>query len=125
MGIFDVPVLLGHIRSGKLKALSVTSATRAPTLPDVPTTAEGKLPNVTSDNWYGLVVPAATPAEVQKRLHAAAFAALQSAALKEQYAKVGGIASSGSPQDYAAFLASEQAKWSKVVSAIGFKAQTQ
>jgi tripartite-type tricarboxylate transporter receptor subunit TctC len=125
MGIFDVPVLLGHIRSGKLKALSVTSASRAPTLPDVPTTAEGKLPNVTSDNWYGLVVPAATPAEVQKRLHAAAFAALQSAALKEQYAKVGGIASSGSPQDYAAFLASEQAKWSKVVSAIGFKAQTQ
>ncbi len=124
-GIFDVPVLLGHVRSGKLRALSVTSATRAPTLPDVPTTAEGKLPNVTSDNWYGLVVPVATPADVQKRLHAAASAALQSSSLKEQYAKVGGIAAGGSPQDYAAFLASEQAKWSKVVTAIGFKEQTQ
>jgi len=124
-GIFDVPVLLGHVRSGKLKALSVTSAHRAPTLPDVPTTAEGKLPNVTSDNWYGLVVPAATPAEVQKRLHAAAFAALQSSSLKEQYSKVGGIAAPGTPQDYAAFLASEQAKWSKVVTDIGFKEQTQ
>jgi len=124
-GIFDVPVLLGHVRSGKLKALSVTSATRAPTLPDVPTTAEGKLPSVTSDNWYGLVVPVRTPAEVQKRLHAAAVAALQTSSLKEQYSKVGGIASPGSPQDYAAFLAAEQAKWSKVVAAIGFKEQTQ
>jgi len=124
-GIFDVPVLLGHVRSGKLKALAVTSATRAPTLPDVPTTGEGKLPNVTSDNWYGLIVPAATPADVQKRVHAAAVAALQSSSLREQYSKVGGIAAPGSPQDYAAFLADEQAKWSKVVAAIGFKEQTQ
>ena len=125
MGIFDVPILLGHVRSGKLKALSVTSATRAPTLPDVPTTAEGRYPNVTSDNWYGLVAPAATPAEVQKKVHAAAVAALQSSGLREQYAKIGGIASPGTPQEYAAFLAAEQAKWSKVVAAIGFKEQTQ
>jgi tripartite-type tricarboxylate transporter receptor subunit TctC len=124
-GIFDVPVLLGHVRSGKLRALSITSATRAPTLPDVPTTAEGKLPNVTSDNWYGLVVPVKTPADVQKRLNAAAVAALQSSSLKETYSKVGGIASPGTPQEYAAFLAAEQAKWSKIVAAIGFKEQTQ
>ncbi len=123
MGIFDVPVLLGHLRSGKLKALSVTSATRAATLPDVPTTAEGKYPNVTSDNWYGLIVPAATPAEIQQKIHAPAVAALRSPALIEQFAKVGGIASPGTPQDYAAFLATEQAKWSKVVTAIGFKEQ--
>jgi tripartite-type tricarboxylate transporter receptor subunit TctC len=123
MGIFDVPVLLGHIRSGKLKALAVTSATRAPTLPEVPTTAEANLPNVTSDNWYGLVVPVATPEEIQKRLNAAAVAALKSPALAEQYAKVGGLASPGTPQEYAAFLAKEQAKWSKVVKAIGFKEQ--
>ena len=121
MGIFDVPVLLAHIRTGKLKALAVTSASRAPTLPDVPTTAEGKLPNVTSDNWYGLVVPAATPAEIRKRLNAAAVAALNSASVKDQYAKVGGIASPGSPEEYAAFLAAEQRKWQKVVSDIGFK----
>ncbi len=123
MGIFDVPVLLGHIRSGKLKALAVTSAMRAPTLPDVPTTAEGNYPNVTSDNWYGLVVPAATPAEIQRRIHAAAISALKSPAVSEQFAKVGGLASPGTPQEYAAFLASEQAKWSKVVTAIGFKEQ--
>jgi tripartite-type tricarboxylate transporter receptor subunit TctC len=123
MGIFDVPILLGHIRTGRLKALAVTSASRAPTLPEVPTTAEAKLPNVTSDNWYGLVVPAATPAEIRKRLNAAAVAALKSPALAGQYAKVGGLASPGTPQDYAAFLAAEQAKWSKVVKTIGFKEQ--
>ena len=123
MGIFDVPVLLGHIRSGKLKALAVTSATRAPTLPDVQTTAEGSFPNVTSDNWYGLIVPAATPAEIQRRIHAAAMTSLKSNAVMEQFAKVGGLASPGTPQEYASFLASEQAKWSKVVTAIGFKEQ--
>jgi tripartite-type tricarboxylate transporter receptor subunit TctC len=121
MGIFDVPILLGHIRSGKLKALSVTSAARAPALPDVPTTAEGAYPNVTSDNWYGLVAPAATPPEVLKRIHAAAVAALRSPAVAEQFARVGGVASPGTPQEYAGFLAAEQAKWSRIVNAIGFK----
>jgi tripartite-type tricarboxylate transporter receptor subunit TctC len=121
MGIFDVPILLPHIRSGKLKALALTSAKRASSLPEVPTTVEANYPNVTSDNWYGLVAPAATPRDVLRRIHAAATAALKSPALVEQYAKVSGIASPGTPQDYAAFLAAEQAKWSKVVQAIGFK----
>ena len=124
MGIFDVPVLLSHIRAGKLKALAVTSGSRAQTLPDVPTTAEGKYPNVTSDNWYGLILPAATPADIQRRVHAAAVAALRSSAVAEQFAKVGGAAAPGTPQEYAAFLASEQAKWSKIVAAIGFKEAT-
>jgi tripartite-type tricarboxylate transporter receptor subunit TctC len=125
MGIFDVPVLLQHIRSGKLKALAVTSARRAETLPDVPSTVELKYPNVNSDNWYGLIMPSATPADVQKRVHTAAVAALRSSAVSEQFAKVGGVASPGTPQDYAQFLESEQAKWGKVVKAIGFKEQTQ
>jgi tripartite-type tricarboxylate transporter receptor subunit TctC len=121
MGIFDVPVLLPHIRAGRLKALAVTSAKRAPSLPDVPTTAELGYPAVTSDNWYGLVAPAATPAQIQKRIHAAAVAALSSPALREQYSNVSGEASPGTPQDYASFLAAEQAKWSRIVDAIGFK----
>jgi len=121
MGIFDVPVLLGHIRSGKLKALAITSGARAPSLPDVATTGELGYPNVNSDNWYGLVAAAATPPEVQKRIHAAAVAALKSKAVEEQFAKVGGIASPGTAQDYERFIAAEQAKWSKIVQAIGFK----
>jgi len=121
MGIFDVPVLLGHIRSGKLKALAITSENRAPSLPDVPTTREMSYPNVNSDNWYGLVAAAATPPEVQKRIHAAALAALKSKPVEEQFSKVGGIASPGTPQEYQAFIAAEQAKWSRIVQAIGFK----
>src|SRR6266480_858649 len=112
---------VSDLRAGKLKALAVTSAKRTQSLPDVPTTAEMSYPSVTSDNWYGLVVPAATPADLQKRIHAAATAALRSPAVIEQFARVSGVASPGTPQDYAAFLAAEQAKWSQVVSTIGFK----
>jgi tripartite-type tricarboxylate transporter receptor subunit TctC len=116
-----VPILLGHIRSGKLKALALTSAKRSQALPEVPTTAEMGYPNVTSDNWYGLVAPAATPPDILRRIHAAAVAALRSPAVVEQFARVSGVASPGTPQEYAAFLAAEQAKWSQIVSAIGFK----
>ena len=121
MGVFDVPVLLPHIRAGKLKALAVTSGSRASTLPDVPTTGELNYPKVLSDNWYGLVAPAATPPAVLKRLNEAAVAALRSPELVEQYAKVSGIASPSTPQEYAAFLAVEQAKWGAIVKAIGFR----
>jgi tripartite-type tricarboxylate transporter receptor subunit TctC len=121
MGIFDVPVLLGHIRSGKLKALALTSNQRAGSLPEVATTVELGYPNVISDNWYGLLTAAFTPPEVQRRIHAAAVAALKSKAVEEQFAKVGGIASPGTPEEYRRFIAIEQAKWSKIVQAIGFK----
>src|SRR5438874_6605245 len=123
MGIFDVPVLLGHIRSGKLKVLAVTSANRAATLPEVPTTPELNYPNVNSDNWYGLVMPGATPAEIRKRVQAAAMSALHSATVQEQFAKVGGVASPTTPQEYAKLIETEQAKWGRIVTAIGFKEQ--
>ena len=71
MGIFDVPVVLSHIKAGKLKALAITSAKRAPSLPDVPTTGEMGYPKVISDNWYGLVGPAGIPQGIAKRIHAA------------------------------------------------------
>jgi len=121
MGIFDIPVVLPHIQSGKFKALAVTSARRAPSLPDVPTTAEVGYPRVISDNWYGLVAPAATPPAVLKRIHDAAVAALRSPALLDQFAKVSGIAFPSTPEEYAAFLAEEQARWSAIIKAIGFK----
>jgi tripartite-type tricarboxylate transporter receptor subunit TctC len=90
-------------------------------LPDVATTGEMNYPNVNSDNWYGLVMAAATPPDIQRRVHTAAVAALKSKAVDEQFAKVGGIASPTTPQEYAAFITAEQAKWSKIVQAIGFK----
>jgi tripartite-type tricarboxylate transporter receptor subunit TctC len=121
MGIFDVPVVLPHIRSGKFRALAVTTAKRVASLPDVPTTAEIGYPNVISDNWYGLVAPAGTPPAVLKRIHAGAMAALHSPALLEQFAKVSGIAAPATPEEYASFLKEEQARWSAIIKAIGFK----
>jgi len=121
MGIFDVPVVLPHIKSGKFKALAVTSAKRVAAFPEVPTTAELGYPKVISDNWYGLVAPAATPAAVQKRVHEAAVAALHSPALLEQFAKVSGIPAPTSQQEYLVFLGEEQARWGTIINAIGFK----
>jgi len=121
MGIFDVPVVLPHIKSGKFKALAVTSAKRAPPLPEVPTTGEVGYPKVISDNWYGLVAPAGTPPAVLKRIHEASIAALRSPALIDQFAKVSGIPAPATPEEYVAFLGEEQARWSTIIKAIGFK----
>jgi tripartite-type tricarboxylate transporter receptor subunit TctC len=121
MGFFDVPVVLPHIRAGKLKALALTSAKRAPSLPDVRTTGEEGYPNVISDNWYGLVAPAKTPAAVLKRVHDASIAALKSPELLDQFAKVSGIAAPSTPQEYASFLGEEQKRWGGIIKAIGFK----
>ena len=123
MGIFDIPVLISHLRSGKLKALAITSSKRSATLPEVQTTAEVGYPTVLSDNWYGLVGPVALPPAVLQRVHAAAVGALNSAELVEQYAKVSGVAMPSSPEEFAVFLAQDQAKWGRVVKAIGFKAE--
>jgi tripartite-type tricarboxylate transporter receptor subunit TctC len=121
MGIFDVPVVLPHIQQGKFKALAVTSAKRAPPLPQVPTTAEVGYPKVISDNWYGLVAPAGTPPAVLNRIHEASVAALRSPALVEQFAKVGGIPAPSTRDEYAVFLGEEQQRWSAIIKAIGFK----
>jgi tripartite-type tricarboxylate transporter receptor subunit TctC len=123
MGVFDVPILLSHIRAGKLKALGITSGKRAATLPDVQTTAEIGYPKVLSDNWYGLVGPAGLPPAILKRIHAAAIAALSAPELVEQYAKVSGVPMPSSPEEYAVYLVQEQKKWGAVVKAIGFKAE--
>ena len=121
--ILDVPILLPQVKSGKLRALAIATGKRAPTLPETPTTAEGGFPKVLSDNWYGLVGPAGLPGAVQKRLHAAAIAALNTAELVENYAKVSGVPMPSSPEEYAVYLAQEQKKWGAVVKAIGFKAE--
>jgi len=121
MGIFDVPVVLSHIQSGKFKALAVTSAKRAPPLPDVPTTPELGYPKVISDNWYGLVAAAATPPAVLKRIHGVAVEALRLPTVVQQFAKVSGTAAPSTPEEYAAYVSEEQAKWGAIIKAIGFK----
>jgi len=121
MAVLDTPVLLPHIRSGAVKALAVTSATRSAALPDIPTTAEAGFKNVISDNWYGLSAPAGVPADIFDKLQKAATAALRSAELKKQFDSQDAVPSPMSPAEYAAFVKAEQAKWGPVVTATGTK----
>jgi tripartite-type tricarboxylate transporter receptor subunit TctC len=119
--IADVPAVLQHIRSGALKPLAITSAKRVPMLPDVPTTAEIGYPKVLSDNWYGLIAPSGTPPEVQKRLHAAAVAALQDPQIAQQFLAQGALPAPGSPEDFRATHRDEKAKWLPIVKANNIK----
>jgi tripartite-type tricarboxylate transporter receptor subunit TctC len=123
MGIFDIPVLLAHIRSGKLKALAITSLRRSASLPEVQTTSEAGFAKVLSDNWYGLVGPVGMPTAAIKRIHASAIAALNSPEVLEQYAKVSGVPMPSSPDEFVVYLKQDQAKWGAVIKAIGFKAE--
>jgi tripartite-type tricarboxylate transporter receptor subunit TctC len=89
----------------------------------VQTTGEAGFPKVLSDNWYGLVGPVGMPPAVLKRIHASAIEALNLPEVLEQYAKVSGVSMPSSPDEFAVYLKQDQAKWSAVIRAIGFKAE--
>jgi tripartite-type tricarboxylate transporter receptor subunit TctC len=121
MIVGDVPFMLPHIRSGAIKALAVTSGARSSALPDVPSTAELGYPAINSDNWYGLVAPAGTPAEILDKLRRATVSVLTSAELKKQFDSQNAVPSPTTPAEFAAFVMAEQAKWGPVVRATGAK----
>ncbi len=121
LAVLDTPVLLPHIRSGEVKALAVTSATRSHALPEVPTTAEAGLASVNSDNWYGLSAPAGVAPDILDKLHSAATAVLRSDAIKQQLASQDAVPSPVTPAQFAAFVKAEQAKWRPIVIATGAK----
>jgi tripartite-type tricarboxylate transporter receptor subunit TctC len=121
MIVGDVPFMLPHIRSGAIKALAVTSGARSSALPEVPSTAELGYPAINSDNWYGLVAPAGTPAEILDKLRRATVSVLTSAELKKQFDSQNAMPSPTTPQEFAAFVQAEQAKWGPVVRATGAK----
>jgi tripartite-type tricarboxylate transporter receptor subunit TctC len=117
----DVPVLLGSIQAGKLRPLAVGGRTRISLLPSVATTAELGMPQVEADNWYGLVVPAATPQPVLAKLQATAIEALHSADVKEKLASQGIIAVGSSSAEFAEYVKREIDRWGKVITATGIK----
>ena len=119
MAFPDISILIPLIRSGRLKALAVTSAKRHPQLPDVPTMIESGIPDYVMTFWSGVVAPAGTPGKIVASLHAAINDGLKTAEVQENLAMVGSEASPGSPQDFAAFIAAETRKWSAVVKMAG------
>jgi len=108
---------LPYIKSGKLRALAVSSAARVPTLPDVPTLAESGFPGIEDYTWVGILFPAGTPAAIVQKLNAAANRALQSPDLRERFAALAFEPVGGSPQQFAEYIGTEIPKWAKVVHA--------
>lgn len=109
-----------NIRSGKLKALAVTTLNRSPNLPDVPPVAE-TLKGFAIDTWWGLVAPAGTPREVVQRLNHAFVAALNSPEAKMRFAGLMAEPVPTTPEEFAGFMRAELAKYEKVVKASGAK----
>ncbi|MBA4342347.1 MAG: MFS transporter [Methylibium sp.] len=123
--MFDnLPSALPHIKSGKLKAIAVTSAKRSEAMPDLPTIEEAggpALKGYEASSWFGLLAPASMPAEQVARLQRETAKALATPALKERLASQGAIASGNTSAEFAALIAKETKKWAQVVKASGAK----
>jgi tripartite-type tricarboxylate transporter receptor subunit TctC len=117
-----LPETIEHIRAGRLRALAVTTAERAPTLPDVPTLREF-LPGFDASSWYGIGAPRSTPTDVVNRLNAEINTAVNEPRLKQRLMDLGGMVITGSPSDFGKLIADETEKWAKVIKFSGAKAE--
>jgi tripartite-type tricarboxylate transporter receptor subunit TctC len=121
--MFDnLPSALPQIKSGKLKALAVTSAVRSAAVPDLPTVAEAggpALKNYEASSWFGLLAPAGTPAEVVLRVQQESAKAMATPALKERLLAQGAIPGGNTPAEFARFIEAEVRKWAPVVKTSG------
>ena len=114
------PGTVDYIRSGKLRALAVTSPTQAEVLKTLPTVAD-TLPGYEASQWYGLGAPARTPVEIIDRLNREANAALTDAAMKARFAAISGDPIAGTPAQFGKLIADETDKWAKVVKSTGLR----
>lgn len=119
--LFDpIPASTEYIRTGKLRALAVTTATRSDALPDIPTVGEF-VPGFEASTWYGVGAPKNTPAEIIDKLNVAINSAIADPKLKARLADLGGTALPGSPADFGKLIADETEKWAKVIKFAGIK----
>ncbi|KAF1048510.1 Bug family tripartite tricarboxylate transporter substrate binding protein [Xylophilus sp.] len=120
--MFDnLPSSIQHVRSGKLRAIAVTTPRRSPELPDVPTIGEF-VPGYEATSWFGLFAPAGTPQPVVDRINAALTKVLHDADVKKKLSEQGAEPYVEKPEQFAAFIKTETAKWSKVVKESGASA---
>ena len=119
--MFDnIPSSINFIKAGRLKALAVTGAKRSPALPDLPTVAEAaNLPGYEATSWFGILVPANTPPDLVKLINTEVVRAINSPAVRERYAAMGAEPVGNTPEQFANFIKSEIAKWTRVVKESG------
>ncbi len=114
----NLPSSAGHIKSGNLRALAVTSTARDPSLPDVPTVAD-TVPGYEATAWFGVGMPKGTPREAIDKMNAAVNKALADPKLRARLAELGGSPIPGTPEDFGKTIVAETEKWAKVVAASG------
>ncbi len=119
VGFTDMLITLPHIKSGRLRALAVTGATRASQLPDLPTISEAGVKGYAVTVWFGLLAPAKTPSEFILKIQSEIARGIRGAALNQRLVALGAEPSGSTPDEFAAFLKSETDKWGRVVKSAG------
>jgi tripartite-type tricarboxylate transporter receptor subunit TctC len=123
IGMVDVPSAISHVRAGKIRALAVTSTRRISAAPEVPTLEEAGVPGYEAIGWFGTVAPARTPPQIVNRLNREIAAALQLPEIRARALDAGTEPHTNSPQEFAALIREETAKWAKVIKTAGIKLQ--
>jgi tripartite-type tricarboxylate transporter receptor subunit TctC len=123
MGFDNMPSSIGHIRSGKLRAIAVTTAKRWPGAPDVPTMAESGLPGYEVSAWFGLLAPAGTPKPVVDLLYKNIGDLLKQPDMVKQLFELGAEPGGNTPEAFARYIAADVEKWTRVVAATGVKVE--
>jgi tripartite-type tricarboxylate transporter receptor subunit TctC len=119
MAFLDLPVLLPHIKAGTLRPIAIGAPARAPTAPDVPTTAEVGMPDLLIENWYGMVAPAKTPEAIVATLNRIANEAMADPSVKEKLANQGLTLAGDTPEHFRRYIELETTKWVKVIRDAG------
>jgi tripartite-type tricarboxylate transporter receptor subunit TctC len=119
MAFFDLPVLLPQIKAGSLRPIALGAKERAPTAPDVPTTAETGMPDLLIENWYGMIAPAATPAPIIATLNRIATEAMADPSVRQKLAEQGLTTAPDTPEQFRSFIDSETRRWAKVIKEAG------
>src|SRR6476646_728407 len=119
MTFLDLPVILPHIKAGALRPIALGARERAPTAPDVPTTAEVGMPDLLIENWYGMIAPAGTPPAIVAAINRIATQAMADPGVKEKLADQGLTVAGDTPEHFRDFIGSETAKWAKVIRDAG------
>jgi len=118
-----LPPVLQHVKSGKLRILGVASRERLAAFPEIPTIAESGVPGFEATQWYGLLVPAATPKDIVAKIQRDTAAALRDPAVNERLASEGAEPVGNTPEQFGTFIRSEIELWGKVIRATGMKAE--
>ncbi len=119
----DALPALSHIRAGKLRALAVTSPERSALVPDLPTCVEAGVPGLVAVNWWGVLMPAGTPKPIIDKFHGDLVKTMADPEVKRKFADLGVDAISSSPEQFAAFIKTETAKYDKLIKEAGIRVQ--